>query len=85
MLTCPNDGSTLTALEIESVPVSQCPTCGGHWLQRYELERLGEKHDAHLPPIVVGQIGIVDSLRKCPEDGTRAVLASIARRVRVQT
>jgi Zn-finger nucleic acid-binding protein len=68
MLTCPNDGTALTAIRVEDVPVDQCPVCGGYWLQRGELEMIGEQHHAHLKPIMVGDIGVVNSQRKCPQD-----------------
>jgi uncharacterized protein len=71
MLTCPNDGAALQAITIEGIPVDQCPICGGHWLQRGELEILGEHHGIHMEPITVGEVAIVDSRRKCPQDGTQ--------------
>ncbi len=70
MLTCPNDSTALAAVQVEAIPVDQCPTCGGYWLKRGEMEQLGEKHQAHLKPITAGKIGISHSKRKCPEDGT---------------
>jgi len=73
MLTCPNDGTALATVQIEDVTLDQCPTCGGHWLQRGELETLGERHDAYLDPITVGRVGTVDSKRKCPLDCTQLV------------
>lgn len=73
MLTCPNDQTALAPVTIEDVALDQCPTCGGYWLQRGELEALGERHDAHLDPIKVGRVGTVDSTRKCPLDGTQLV------------
>jgi Zn-finger nucleic acid-binding protein len=71
MLTCPNDGTALTTISIEGVSVDQCPACAGHWLQRGELELLGEHHGARMEPITVGDVAIVDSRRKCPQDGTQ--------------
>jgi Zn-finger nucleic acid-binding protein len=71
MLACPNDGTTLTTISVENVPVDSCGKCGGYWLQRGELELLGEHHGAHLEPITVGDIAIVDSRRKCPQDSTQ--------------
>ncbi len=73
MLTCPNDSTALVSVQIENVTLDQCPTCGGYWLQRGELETLGERHDAHLDPITVGRVGTIDSKRKCPLDGTQLV------------
>ena len=73
MLTCPNDGTTLTSVQIEDVPVDQCAKCGGYWLQRGELESLGEHHSAHLDPITVGRVGKVDSKRKCPLDAAQLI------------
>jgi Zn-finger nucleic acid-binding protein len=70
MLTCPNDGTALTQIQVENVPVDQCSACGGQWLQRGELETLSEHHKAHLEPIVVGRINLMHSKRKCPADGT---------------
>ena len=70
MLTCPNDGTALTQIQIENVPVDQCPQCGGQWLQRGELETLSEHHKPHLAPITVGNINMSHSTRKCPQDGT---------------
>jgi uncharacterized protein len=71
MLACPNDGTALKTITIEKVPVDQCPRCGGYWLQRGELELLGEHHGAHVEPITVGDVAILDSLRKCPQDGAQ--------------
>ena len=70
MLTCPNDGTALTQIQIEGVPVDQCSVCGGQWLQRGELETLSEHHKAHLDPVTVGEVGMMHSQRKCPQDGT---------------
>jgi Zn-finger nucleic acid-binding protein len=70
MLTCPNDGNELTTVQIERVPVDQCPVCGGYWLDRGELETLAEKHGAHLNPIQIGDISLVSSTRRCPQDKT---------------
>lgn len=69
MLKCPNDGTPLTSISIEHVPVDRCAACGGYWLRRGELEALGEHHGAHLESITVGSVAIVDSKRKCPQDG----------------
>ncbi len=71
MVTCPNDGTALTAITVENVPVDRCAACGGYWLQRGELELLGEHHGAHLEPLTVGDVAIVDSKRKCPQDGSQ--------------
>src|SRR5436190_4445014 len=68
MLICPNDGSELNTIRIEDIPVDQCPVCGGYWLDRGELETLGEKHGAHLKPVHIGDVSIVDSARLCPRD-----------------
>ena|SRR5215813_10683972 len=73
MLTCPNDNTPLTAVDVEGVPLDQCSKCGGYWLQRGELETLGEHHHTHLDPITVGDVGRVDSKRHCPQDGTRLI------------
>ncbi len=70
MLTCPNDGTPLTPVTIENVAVDQCDTCGGYWLQRGELEILGDHHGAHLKPITVGEVAVIDTKRQCPQDGT---------------
>jgi Zn-finger nucleic acid-binding protein len=70
MLACPNDNTTLTTISVEEVSVEECATCGGFWLQRGELEQLGEHHGAHLEPITIGAISVVDSARKCPQDST---------------
>ena len=70
MLTCPNDNTNLTPISVEDVPVDQCPTCGGFWLQGGELEQLGAHHGAHLEPITVGAVSVVDSVRKCPQDSS---------------
>ena len=70
MLTCPNDGTALTQVQIENVPVDQCSVCGGQWLQRGELETLSDHHKAHLDPVTIGRIGVTPSHRKCPLDGT---------------
>jgi Zn-finger nucleic acid-binding protein len=68
MLNCPNDGSELTPVTIEDIPVDQCPACGGFWLDRGELETLGEKHGAHMRPVTLGDISVVDETRQCPRD-----------------
>jgi uncharacterized protein len=70
MLTCPNDGTALKPIRIEEIPVDQCPVCGGYWLQRGELELLGEQHHKHLDSITVGNVGVGNSQRKCPQDDT---------------
>ncbi|HVO42702.1 MAG TPA: zf-TFIIB domain-containing protein [Aggregatilineales bacterium] len=70
MLACPNDAHELTSIQIESMPVDQCPACHGYWLHRGELETLGDHHHAHLVPIAVGDVGVVDSRRQCPLDAT---------------
>ncbi len=70
MLTCPNDGTALTQITVESVPVDQCPVCGGQWLQRGELEILSEHHKPHVEPVTVGKVSMMHSNRKCPQDGT---------------
>jgi len=70
MLTCPNDGTALTQIQVENVPVDQCPVCGGQWLQRGELDTLSEHHKAHVEPVTVGQVNSMHSTRKCPQDGT---------------
>ncbi len=70
MLNCPNENTALNHIVVEDVPVDQCPTCGGYWLQRGELETLADHHGAHLKPITVGKVSVVDSKRKCPQDDT---------------
>jgi len=68
-LKCPNDGTVLTSISIENVPIDQCPVCSGMWLQRGELETLGEHHGKHLVPITIGEVSVIDSKRRCPQDG----------------
>src|SRR5258706_12141827 len=70
MLSCPNDQTVLNSVEIEGVAIEQCPVCGGQWLHRAELETLGQHHRTHLEPINVGDIGITESTRRCPQDET---------------
>ena len=69
-LLCPNDGTTLENILVEDVPVDRCPNCGGHWLDRAELEALQEKHGADVDPVEIGAVGVTESTRKCPLDGT---------------
>jgi Zn-finger nucleic acid-binding protein len=68
MLSCPNDQTELASVEIEGVAIEQCPTCGGQWLHRAELEMLGQHHRTRLEPLNIGEIGVLDSARHCPQD-----------------
>jgi Zn-finger nucleic acid-binding protein len=70
MLTCPKDQTELTHIDIEGLPVDQCPTCGGYWLIRGELETLAGHHKVTLDPVVVGEVATTASENKCPTDGT---------------
>ncbi len=71
ILNCPNDGTVLVTINVEDVPVDQCAVCGGIWLQRGELESLGEHHGKHLVPITIGEVSVIDSKHKCPQDGSQ--------------
>jgi Zn-finger nucleic acid-binding protein len=70
MLHCPNDQTELSSIQVEGVAIEQCPVCGGQWLHRAELEMLGHHHRANLEPLEVGDIGITESARNCPQDET---------------
>lgn len=45
---CPRDGTTMTPREARSVVIDECPSCGGIWLDKGELEILaaGEAHQS---------------------------------------
>lgn len=40
LLLCPNDNSSMQAVQRSSVEFDICPTCRGVWLDRGELEKL---------------------------------------------
>ena len=40
---CPRDGATLEQHDVHSTPVEICPTCGGLFLDRGELNRVAEE------------------------------------------
>lgn len=39
---CPRDGSVLTLATEQNVTIDVCPTCGGVWLDKGELEQLSK-------------------------------------------
>ena len=42
---CPRDGSALVEREHIGIKVDDCPTCGGIWLDKGELEHVIERND----------------------------------------
>lgn len=48
-LRCPKDGERLSAVTVHDVTVDECPSCGGMWLDKGELEQLANReHDSWL-------------------------------------
>jgi uncharacterized protein len=43
LLVCPNDGTSMQAINRNGVLIDVCPQCRGVWLDRGELEMLLEK------------------------------------------
>ena len=47
---CPNDGATLLMTDRQGVEIDYCPTCRGVWLDRGELDKIGERAARELGP-----------------------------------
>ena len=43
---CPRDGAVLDVQTIDGVTLDLCHSCGGLWLDRFELDKLDEPHEA---------------------------------------
>jgi len=52
---CPKDGAALVAVDHHGVSVEECPTCGGMWLNKGELETVAKREkDSWLGRLVYG-------------------------------
>jgi Zn-finger nucleic acid-binding protein len=69
MLACPNDGSALVEVHVEGVVAHRCPQCHGNWLTRDGLKQIAAHHTAHPTAPTIGEGSVLDSSRKCPNDG----------------
>lgn len=71
---CPNCGSPLVIVELESVETDHCVACGGTWLDAGELELLleGAVHrDEMLAGLTPGDGSTGEAARKCPICGKK--------------
>ena len=54
-LRCPKDGAALVAVDHHGVSVEECPTCGGLWLDKGEMETIARREkDSWLGRLVYG-------------------------------
>ena len=54
-LRCPKDGTALAGVDHHGVTVEECPTCGGMWLDKVELETVAKREkDSWLGRFVYG-------------------------------
>ncbi len=71
IIVCVKCTSVLDRKEIAGIEVDICPSCGGVWLDRGELEKLGEKSDAELDEMR-SALGIDKNVPPVPSDTTTA-------------
>ena len=52
---CPKDGTALVAVDHHGVAVEECPTCGGVWFDKGEMETVAKREkDSWLGRLVYG-------------------------------
>lgn len=53
--TCPVDGTKLVPMERSGIEIDHCPSCGGVWLDRGELDKIIERSAASAAPVLPPQ------------------------------
>ncbi len=77
LISCPKDGEPMSRIVLGPVPIDRCPTCGGVWLDKGELEEIrramldhGETLDA-LDDLGTSEPDSRPRPLECPRDRSR--------------
>lgn len=76
-ISCPKDGDTMSRITLGEVSIDRCPSCGGVWLDKGELEAIRSAAIDHKETLdALDQLGTLEPAVRpnpleCPRDHSR--------------